>query len=191
MEQENQPVATHESPEDNQEVETEQVAYSTYRKLLGEKKSRDAKLREMQAQLEQYEAQAMEQEQDLTKKVDLFKTQAESAKAELTELKSRIAENTISNQVKQKAVEAGCINADDLYSLVRNEPSFKAINIDDNYNIDAESLDELIKNAKKEKSYLFKKTDVQVHDIKQSHVPSGKKPVEKMSIEELKQAILK
>jgi len=184
------PVAPIENPVDIQEQEEKKVSYDSYRKILAEKKNTQAKMKEMADKLEKIELERLEQESDYKKQAETWKSKFEESHSNYSSLKKDVAFNTIKSQVTSKAASEGCINTEKLFKLLDSE-DLKGLEMGDDFSISQDSLSGLIDKAKKEHSDigLFKKADVQIHDIQKQHTPQGKS-VSEMSIEELKQAIL-
>ena len=190
MEDQTKPEATQENPVEIQEQESKKVSYDSYRKLLNEKKSTQAKMKEMAEKLEKIELERLEQENDYKKQAETWRAKYEETKNNYSSLKKDVAFNTIKSQVTAKAASEGCVNTEKFFKLL-DPNDLQTLEVGEDFSINQDSLDELIAKAKQEHADigLFRKSEPQVHDVHKPHTPQGKSIAE-MSIEELKQAIL-
>lgn len=170
------------------------VAYSSYQKLLGERKRDREKARAAEAQLAEIQSKLLEAEGDKDKVIEAGRVRYEKAESELKDLRTRTISDKVNGQIKRAAEKQGCVNSEKYLRLIGgDELATIKEKIDDNYNIDEAALSELIEKSKKEHEDigLFKKTDIKVHDVNGSHIPKQKeKTIDEMSVADLRKAIL-
>lgn len=178
------PVVNTENPEDIS-ANSNQVSYDSYRKVLGEKKAMQSKYNEMQARLEQLEAERLDKEQDAEKRANDWKAKFEQTSSDLNNLKKQTVFNAIKSQVTSKASSEGCVNPEKLFRLLDSN-DLKNLEVDDSYRIAEQDLTSLIDKAKTEHADigLFKKADVQVHNV-MGQPKVGNKSLDEMTKDEL------
>jgi len=181
--------AVRDEPEVNQ-AKKDTVAYETYKKLLGEKKSRDERNTQLENKLRDYE------QRDLQSKGQ-YEEVILSLKGEVGELKGQIAKrdeayimSKVESAVKTKALELGCVNPDKLLRLLDSE-KIRGLEIDSNYNVSSRDVEYLVNEGKKENDFLFRKNKANVTDADPVEKPivALPKTINKMSNAELENAI--
>ena len=167
------------------------VAYSTYQKVLNERKNDREKARAAEARLLEIENKLFEAEGNKDGVIEAGKLRYEKAESELKDLKTRTISDKVNNQIKMAAQKQGCVNTEKYLRLIGSaELDTIKESIDTDFNIDANALSELIEKSKQEHSDigLFKKPDVLVHDVNGNFKPKAKvKTLAEMSAEEVKE----
>lgn len=122
-----------------------------------------------------------------------FKEAWEKTKQELSEVKGKLTAkeekykmSVIASQIATEAVKLGCLDTRSMVQLAYNDGLLKDLEIDDDFNVSAESVSAVVDSFRKTRPYMFgKKTP----DIKDG-VPANGKPaaeaggIENLSLEE-------
>lgn len=188
MEDQNQqPVATQDNPVENQENKNDSVAYDSYKKLLSEKKSVQAKAREMEERLKFLEQEKQQAEGNKDDVINSLRKELNETKDTLNKTKRTYAYTSIEDQIKAKATQEGCVDPSALVRLLDSE-DVKSVDVGDDFRVNSDDLARLIDKAKKQTEHigLFKKKDIQVHDVKTPYRPASK-GIDDMSTDELKE----
>ena len=157
------------------------VAYDTHKKLLGEKKSLQARFEEMQSQFNKMNEDKLSAE---GKKDELI----EAYKARITDMEQKVnnfAYTSVSNSVQNKAREMGCVAPDKVDKFI-DLSSLKSIG--DDFNTDPEEVKMVLEGVKKENPWLFKPVNPNVNNSvpnKNPNVEDGKVDFSTMTKEEL------
>lgn len=112
------------------------------------------------------------------------KAQAESKEKEelLIKKEAALLYNQTRSQVVQAALKEGCVDAEALIAL----SDLKQLSVNkETYEVSSDSIQALLENMKKSKSYLFQKAAPQVEHGKTSTVPVTGDGTKKKSIEEM------
>lgn len=136
------------------------VAYSTFSKVLDERKRDNARMLEYKAKSEQYEQEKLEAEGKWQEIANKEKDRADKVAKELQTERASRAEDKIRTQISRKAKELGCVNTDDLIELM----GFEGLDIVDGYKVSEQSLDMVLGKVKQEKAYLFSKPAPNIQD---------------------------
>lgn len=170
------------------------VRYSTYKKVLGEKKAVDARIRELESRLSDYENSKLESEGQKDEVINRLRGQLKETESKLNAKEANYAFNVVSGQIKARAMQEGCSNPEKLIKLL-DKTDFASVQVGDDYAVDGRDLDLLMDRAKKENPFLFNARSKGVRDLTPSnYVPSEhdlKKPLEKMSKSEIEAEILR
>jgi hypothetical protein len=195
MSEENQnPSGETQEVSDVQEQETKKtndtVAYSTYSKVLGEKKKMQEQLGDAMKRLEQIELEKKQADGNKDEVIQQLRSKLEEAENGQQKLKHQYAWTTLEGQIKSAAAQKGCVNPDKLIRLL-DENDLKAIEVDDSFKVNNDDLDRLLDKAKKDHSDigLFGKKQVNVNDVTPKPVKHKEKKVEEMTASELKEYI--
>jgi hypothetical protein len=176
--------------DENQNQET--VNYATYKKLLTEKKNLQAKHVEMLSRLDALEEAKMQAEGDKDALIKSLQEKNRNLSDDLKSTKQSFAWNTLEQQIKRQAVEAGCKSPDKFMRLI-DEDVVKglALEVDDNYNINSETLKSVIEEQKQLHSDigLFDNKKVNHTNFTGQKVINETRPIEKWSVEEIDEAI--
>lgn len=170
------------------------VSYESHKKLLGEKKGLQTKFEAMQAELNSFRDDKLSAEGKKDDVINSLREQLNISQKESKELKSNFAWNTVKTQIKNEASVKGCVNPNKLIKLLSKE-EISGIEIDDNFNVNAQDLSKLIENAKKEHSDigLFSAKIINVNDVtgKQKDFKPKQKSYDDMTDEELEAELKK
>lgn len=150
-------------------IESKTVSYDSYTKLLGEKKSKDAKLNELQSRLDAVENERLS-EQGKYKELN----------SKLMEEKKLIAENfgkkfkeiglTISKQqFAMEAAKLGCVNTDDAFALF----DLNKYELGDDFRIKDDELKAALSEMQRTKSYLFRGNAQAPRDLNSQFTDKG------------------
>ena len=176
---------TQEQVSDSQETKGSEVSYDSYRKLLGEKKKVQSELVALREKVETFEHEKLSSEGRKEEVIQSLRDQLSETKNALRETKQTFAWNSVESQIKQAAVNAGCVAPDKLVRLMGQE-ELKSLDITDDFRVNSDDLNSLIARAKKdhEDIGLFGKKKVNVNDVQGVNKIKSKK-IEEMSTEEL------
>lgn len=156
------------------------VAYETHKKLLGEKKRVQSQLEEMQTKLNSLTEEKLSAE---GKKDELL----EAYKKRLNEMESKVqdfAYTSVSNSVRMKAKEMGCVDDEVVVKLI----DLTKLSVGEGFTVDPDEVRTMLESVKKEKSYLFKPQNPNVNNSipnANPNVEGGKIDFSKMTKEEL------
>ena len=156
---------TQEQVSDSHETK-DNVSYDSYRKLLGEKKKAQSELMALREQVDSFKQEKMSSEGRKDEVIQSLRDQLNETKNVLKETKQTFAWNSVESQIKQAAIKAGCVAPDKLVRLMGQE-ELKALDINDNFQVNAEDLGALINKAKQEHQDigLFGRKTVNVNDV--------------------------
>lgn len=168
----------------------DQVAYETYKKVLGEKKKRDAEIAEMREKVAMFEQAKLEAEGKKDDVISSLRSELVKVKEESESTKRNFVWSSVQNQLKSAAAAQGCVNPDKFVKLLDMD-QVKALEIDDStFKVNNDDLSRLIEGAKKDHAdiQLFKSKKVNVNDIPSGKGNLGDKPktLKEMSHDELK-----
>lgn len=178
--------ASSEAPNSVQpENEDDKVAYSTYRKVLSEKKRRDQELEDLKKELSNRDLEKQQAAGEKDKVIESLRSQLNETEDKLKNKDRSYIWNVVSGQVKAKAASMGCENPDKLLKLI-DKVEFETLEVGDNFDVNGEDLERLLTKAKDENSFLFPKKASGVKDLHPSDPPKPQpKTLSKMSDEEL------
>lgn len=156
--------------ESQEQANDNRVAYESYQKVLSEKKSMQARLKEMEEKYHNLENQNLEKEKEKSGElVDHLKSQISKREADIKELeetmKKREVDNVrkwVSNSLKTSLMREGCEHIAQAMKLV-DPNDLNALRVDENLNVEASDLEMLVERFKKDNPFLFasKKTSFQ------------------------------
>lgn len=137
---------------------------------------------DLKKQLEEFQQKTLQEQgnwKDLAEKAQ--KKNAELA-AELKTTKGKFALKTVSDQLSTEALKLGCIDTDALIKLA----DLGALDVDEDFRVDGESLKSLLAEMQKNKPFLFKKPDPKIQDglPPAKGASGGKKEIKDMSVDE-------
>lgn len=135
---------------------SDKVSYDTYKKVLNEKKNASEKLAQMQAELESLREEKLKAEGNKDQLLEDYKKKFEETEKALKEKDQKYAWQKISSSIKTEALKQGCINPDKLIRLMSDEQLNK-IELNEEYEINPNSLNEVMGEVVKDNSFLFKK----------------------------------
>lgn len=138
------------------------VKYETYKKVLGEKKAADARLRELEQKVESFEVQTMQEGGQLKELVEKLQKQNQTYASQIKEKEHKYAHATLSSQIKTEAVRMGCLDPDRLLKLM----DLSAVPVDpETYTTDNDGIRLLLEEQKKTLPFFFSKAAPTVHDV--------------------------
>lgn len=180
-------------PEASGKVENEQgnqVSYDSYRKLLGEKKAVQEKLRELEDFKSAMELEKKERLGQHEEVINSLREENKRLKNENTLTKQNFAYSKFEDQVKSFAVKEGCVNPDKLLRLMTKE-QIKAVEITDNFEANKDDLKRLMTTLKEEHADigLFKATSANFTPVTGTSKPE-KKSLAEMSKDEILNQLL-
>lgn len=156
MESKDSPVDTAQASGENQQHE-DKVAYSSFQKVLNEKKTTQSKLSEVEKELAKYREKEMETQGKTQELIDGYRKRVDELESTLNKTKKTFAWNTVSNTIKAEAAKLGCQDPDKLIRLM-DDQDLQALNVDENFNLDRETLSKVLEKNKKENYFLFKES---------------------------------
>jgi DNA repair exonuclease SbcCD ATPase subunit len=159
----------------------ESVSYEAYRKLLGQRKADQDRLKELESRFQNVEESKLESEGKKDELVNSLRSRLEEKEKNLQSVQQKYAMTTLTDQLKSKAIQMGCkpAYADKLIRLMDSN-DLKSIQVDDNYRVNMQDLEVVLDKAKKEVPDFFGKV-VSIADA----TPMGEFKVNKPSIEKM------
>ena len=159
---------------------SDKVAYETHKKLLGEKKKLQSRYEEMEKELSVLNENKLASE---GKKDELL----EAYKKRIGDLEGKVndfAFSSVSNSVRLKAKEMGCVDDEDLVKLL----DLSSLTISDGFATDADEVKTMLEDFKKKKPHYFRPVNPNVNNSVPNvnpNVEGGKVDFSQMSKEEL------
>lgn len=154
--------------------------------VLGANSTLKSQLEEQSKLVDEFKNKELENETDLTKKVDHYKSQFETVQNNFNTQKDSfqmaIRKNAIINNLKA----AGCEYTQDAIQLFKSD--IKEIPVNDNFEADSKAIENLLSKAKTEKPFLFKVDVPPTSDVNQTK-NNGTPISGELSIEDMKNAI--
>lgn len=146
------------------------VAYKTHAKLLDQRKADQAKLKELEATLEQFQTQQKQAEEEKLRANQQYKELAEQKELELNKiLQERDLERAAA--IKHQKILAFKENVGDLVNPAYSKlVDWDAIQVDENGSVDVDSLKEYGNQFRAEHASLFKNSTT---PSPTSHAPSN------------------
>lgn len=165
------------TPTDNVDVEAEttqesdSVAYSTYRKVVGKSKKVMSENEELRNQLQGIEQNKMQADGRKDELIKALRDELNGVKEVSQKDKQSYAWNIFSENIKTEAAKRGCLNPSKLIKLLDKE-DLGSVEVDDNYRVNGDDLTRLMDKAMKENEFLFQRDAVKVNDI----TPNSSRP---------------
>lgn len=142
------------------------VKYDTYKKLLGEKKATDQRMRDLEQKLNSLEVEKMAAEGNKDELIEKLQDQARNLQDSLKKKDQAYAFATLGAQVKTEAAKMGCQDPDSLVKLM----DLSGVPVDpESYRGDADNIRMLVEDKKKEMPFYFGKAAPTVHDVAQQN----------------------
>lgn len=158
------------------------VAYETHRRLLGEKKAEQERRKELEQKLDLLSNEKLAAE---GKKDELI-SNLQSKVSELTKVAHekdvKYGYSKLQASVREKALKHGCKDPSAYLKLVDSK-ELETVAMDDDYNVDGETVEQLIERTKSKFDYLFGKSAPKVDDATPSN-KIKKKTLGDMSMDE-------
>lgn len=165
--------------------ENDVVAYTTYKKTVGEVKSLKAKLAELEAEKEQQRLEKLSQEGKWKESADDWAKKAKEAEEKAMKIARTFGQKVFAQEAKSVALELGATPEalDDIIKV----GDWSEIEIGDDFSIDKEKLKSSIARMQQSKPFYFKKTVNAPKDVipGMQQQSSGSKKLDEMSIDEL------
>jgi len=150
-------------------IETKSVSYDSYAKLLGEKKSKDAKLNELQQRLDAVENERLaEQGKFKELNVKLMEEKKQLQDQFGSKLKN-VGMTICKQQFAMEAARLGCVNTDDAFALF----DLNKYEIGDDFRIKDDELKAALSEMQRTKSYLFRGTAQAPRDLNSQFTNQG------------------
>lgn len=130
------------------------VEYSTFSKVLDEKKATQARLQEAENKLKQMELEQAQASGDKQKQLEIYEKQLSETKGKLKDLQVGYATERITSTVKDAAVRMGCTKPDVFVKLFED---WDSLSPDENFQINSTILEAKMEEMKKDHPYLFQK----------------------------------
>lgn len=125
----------------------------------------------LKQQLEDAKLKLRTAEEAKLKEEGKHKELAEQLQKQLEELdsvhkktKATYAFKTVTSQIREHAVKSGCVDPDAMIKLATANGLLDSVEPDDEFNLKAETVKEIVSNAQKAMPYLFGKTAPQIRD---------------------------
>lgn len=150
------------------------VAYDTYKRVLSEKKNRDAKLKAIEAELSEYKQRDLEAKGKYEELLTTLRDENRNLKTTIAERDKAYIMSKVEGAIVSAAQKANCLNTDSLLKLL-DDDKVKSLEIDDKYNLNKQDVNHLIAEAAKEHHYLFDKPKASVVDATPVNAPYAKK----------------
>ena len=138
----------------------DKVAFTTYSKVLSEKKKKDAEVTELKAQLDAISQKELESQGKFKEMNDQLKKQVAEKDSKLKNMFQEFGTKTLKGSFQAEAKTAGCVDPDALYKLV----DLSTVEISDDFSFNSDQLKTLITESQKSRPYLFKKDVVNHKD---------------------------
>lgn len=132
----------------------EQVAYESYQKVLKEKRNYQAKLEDYELKLQELQEEKLSAEGKKDELIDTYRKQLSEYKDNLEKTKQNFAWSSLTKAVELEAKSRNCTNTSKLIRLMDKE-DFKAIEMNEDYSINTESLKTVLDKTMKENPFLF------------------------------------
>lgn len=167
----------------------DKVAYTTYKKVLGEAKTLKSKLQEYEDRERESREKALVAEGKLKEALDAANARARDLEGKLGNASKTFAREVFTREAKSVALQMGADSSavDDL--LAAND--FSTVEIDDKLKINVDQLKERLTEIQKAKPFYFRKTATPPHDVNLNggFKQSGGKTIDEMTPAELQSAI--
>ena len=151
----------------------ETVAYDSYKKVLAERKADQAKARQaldeaqtLREQLKEIELEKQAKEGNKDDVIAALRKELTETKTSLVDKDRGYASTIIEGQIKAKAAELGCEDMG-LFMAGLNQKGdlLTSVEVSDNFQVNTEDLSRVVESMKEAHPRLFKKKDIQVHDV--------------------------
>jgi len=157
-------------------------AKRAYEGILSELKTERQKRRELEERVQATEAEKLLEQGKLKEYADTLKTQLEKASTELKSMKQSFAFTTVKGQIEREASRLGCVDTELLLKAI----DLDKIQVDDAFNVETQSLSQVLEATRKSKPYLFKHEGPKVKDgVPVPTTTSGKPDFSKMTKQQL------
>lgn len=148
------------SGENQNQPSNDVVKYESYKKVLHEKKEFQDRYQKLQSELDSIKEQKLLDSGKEREALEQAKKKLNEYEQKFSETSRKFKERLVTEQIKRKANEHGCVDPDALIRLA----DFSTIEVDEDFNIKS-GLEEAISRLKQEKTYLFKSQVPGVKDL--------------------------
>lgn len=171
MEQEVNNDQVDQSPESVAKVDEKKdfVAYESFRKSVDAEKKARAKANELEAQLNAIKERELESQGKTEELLKTYKQRVDELDGTLKSERKKYAWERITSGLKIEATKNNCIDPDAFIKLL-DDSDFDALQVEDGYKLNQDSVKRLIEEKKKQNFYLFQGKPVVVND----RTPSAK-----------------
>lgn len=174
-------------PETNGSANSQEdvVAYSTYKKTVGEVKSLKAKLAELEAEREAQSNARLQEQGKWKEAAEDWQKKAKEAEEKAMKVARTFGQKVFAQEAKAVALELGA-TPEALEDIIK-VGDWSEIEIGEDFSVDRDKLKSSIARMQQAKPFYFKKTVNPPKDIVPSNMPqaSGSKKLDEMSIDEL------
>jgi len=153
---------------DTQQVSSgnDSVKYDTYKKVLGEKKAADQRMRELEDKLNSFEVEKMQAEGNSIELIKKLQADLTLTRESLKKKDQAYAFATLGSQVKTEAAKMGCQDPDSLIKLM----DLQGIPVDpDTFRGDTDNIRMMLESEKKSRPFFFGKAAPLIHDVAQQN----------------------
>lgn len=127
------------------------VAYDTYRKVLSEAKKAKEALEVMNSERQKLLDEKLTSEGKKDELLGSREKKIQELEGKLKKVVGAFGHKSLATVFSQEATKEGCVNVSDLLSL----SDLSGVEVDEDFNVNADQVKELIQRAKKERGYLF------------------------------------
>jgi len=128
-------------------------SYEYHKKLLGQHKTLKSQYEELQARMQKVEEEKMVAEGNKDELISSLRERLDKTESASKQMQANYAYNVVSGQVMQEAAKMGCVDTEALLQLA----DLTQLEADENYNVYATQVKELLEMAKSKRPYLFQK----------------------------------
>lgn len=148
----------------NQPNTQDTVAYSSYQKLLTEKKRRDQENEALRKQLESVHNEKLEAEGNKDEVIANLRAQNQKLESDRETDRNKFRWSKVEARIREEATRRGCTNPDALLKLIDDEDLDK-IQVDERFNVDTQSLSSVMDVVQKKNTFVFGKEAKPVRDL--------------------------
>lgn len=191
MENENQSVsdANNSTSGELENQKKDVVQYDTYRKAIGEVKSLKAKLQEIELKEQEREQQALAEQGKYKEALEAEKQKRKSYEEAKSAKDKAFAKRVFIKELESLAVSMGA-KKEAIEDIVM-VGDWSGVEIDDEFNVNADQLKTAITNLSKAKPYYFDNTLLTIKDVSKVgfHDNTNNKSSSELSVEEIKKRL--
>ena len=160
---------------DNKETkDKDSVQYSSYQKVLGEKKKMQAEKDDLLNKLKDFEQRDLELKGKDKELIDTLRKESKEKEEKLSSVVQKFAMKQIESQLSAEAAKHGCVDPDALSKFI----DVKSLEFDpENFAVNKDDLKREMEKVVKDKPYLFKKPAPKINDLPLTNNRAENKPV--------------
>lgn len=146
------------------------------------------KASELKRQNEELQKQKLQEQGQYKELAEISQRKAQEIESQANKLKQAFAFKTVSDAVAMEAIKLGAKNVDDVIQLMQLDQ----IPIDDQFNVDRESVKTIMEDFKKKKEYLFNgKPGPKIADVTPTKIAANTpKKLDEMKKEDIERELL-